>query len=1258
MWQKDLPFSDIPSVDRRRARELCKKFHSADQAVEDWPIDDRWLLPLLGLPHGMLDLDAFVTEVASEPLSQGRVTYHQIQDWAQRLGIADLLEEDRITLERISGEYIRFYGTVEEALATQYWVRDDLADSLEEIAVARHHIRLWELERRPTWARGPLRESLKPAWSVVYRAYRKVRGRCVATQLDDVQLLWDPMTLITRQGTQLMLEPPELFEHEPAGLMTLLDLFSTEQADSLADYLAQPSWMRDLGRLDPELTRPEPEPDDKPLLGWVIVERGGEWSIKPVRCRPKKRGSGYLTRRILCSEVPLSLCTEPTDELLQGRLIRGALVCSLLPLLVGHPRVFLEGNDQVQKGIALDLRQAHCAVGLMDRDDSVALGLMFDGRPLLPETPRHVEGDLLVEITPTALTFAPIGHAERALLQALNRRAIEVPKAEVSQLLERMPKWSKSVDLHADPGVLGPSVEADLRPVVRLEMLEDGLSVEVRVQPLPEVASTVPGEGSSLIAAVRDGAPVHIQRDFAAECASVDTALAPLGLPAHTVSPYRWHLRDMQAILRAVEACRGASDSLRVRWGGPCPTLADRRAQATDLKLRVESSRDWFGVGGELRVGKHRVPMKSLIAAATEGHAFVPLSDNQWLGLSDGLRAHLADLAAIGGDSNGRVSLGPLHTALLDPLLEDGAELDAPPAWFDLADRLAESADLELPLPTGLNATLRPYQAKGVEWLMRMAHWAPGACLADDMGLGKTIQALALLLHRAEGPSLVVAPASVMINWRRELERFAPSLRPRLYWGPGRSVDGIGAGDVVFTTYGTLQRDAEVLAKISFRTTVLDEAQAIKNPSALRSKAAFGLQSDFCLALSGTPVENRTEELWSLFRYIAPGLLGSRARFNRVFVHRIEALDDRQARSRLAHLVGPFLLRRTKSAVATDLPARTEMVHRVELSASERALYDRTRLECIARLEAAEGGHIQAAAELLKLRKLACHPRLYDPGSPIHSSKLHAVVRSARDLRESGHRALIFSQFTTHLALAREALEAEGFSIRYLDGKMSLKARQAEVDAFQAGEGDLFLISLKAGGTGLNLTGATYVFHLDPWWNPAAEDQATDRAHRIGQTQAVTVMRFVTANTVEEQIVEMHHDKRALAEALLSGQSGGVRLDPDVVLGMLRTSLEDAVEIDPTPLPAIAALPDRQEDLLERFGAHLQEEGRRKSTIRAYTKAMERMIAWMPQPPDPASIAAHGPQFVALARKGEAGTKSDKVYARPALRSLLGMLEG
>jgi len=455
---------------------------------------------------------------------------------------------------------------------------------------------------------------------------------------------------------------------------------------------------------------------------------------------------------------------------------------------------------------------------------------------------------------------------------------------------------------------------------------------------------------------------------------------------------------------------------------------------------------------------------------------------------------------------------------------------------------------------------LRDYQKEGFQWLSKLADWGVGACLADDMGLGKTVQALAVILDRSKlGPSLVVAPASVCRNWVKEIDKFAPNLTPILFSESNRkrTIEKAKGNEVLITTYGLLQSENELFASKNFATIVLDEAQAIKNSSAKRSKAAMQLNGDLKIITTGTPIENHLGELWNLFRFINPGLLGSLKGFRNRFAIPIEKDGDKETQEQLQLLIRPFILRRHKKEVLKELPAKTEVVLSVDLSKEEEAFYEALRLEAVDSLEnnqedQAGAKHLKVLAQLMRLRRACCNPKLVNPEVTFKSSKLELFGKTVEELVENGHKALVFSQFVGHLKLIEDYIKEKGIPYQYLDGSTPAKKRQERIDAFQNGEGELFLISLKAGGTGLNLTAADYVIHMDPWWNPAVEDQASDRAHRIGQTRPVTVYRLITENTIEEKIIKLHESKRDLADSLLKGTDASSKLSASDLLDLIK----------------------------------------------------------------------------------------------------------
>ena len=650
----------------------------------------------------------------------------------------------------------------------------------------------------------------------------------------------------------------------------------------------------------------------------------------------------------------------------------------------------------------------------------------------------------------------------------------------------------------------------------------------------------------------------HVARDLEGERARAAELTDHLGLAMSNVH----RIAGLDRALEIVWAL-GEQQNVVLEW--PEGKRGWRLGGTGELRVRVRRAGDLFDLDGGVEVDGKRVALSDLLHAVRAGRRFVQVTPTRFARIEDELRGRLqrvSDRLLLDKKKN-TVSVGLANVEVADELVADDDAIEADDAWRDVLCRMRAAQGESPTVPSGLNAELRDYQRDGFLWMARLASWGAGACLADEMGLGKTVQALAILLHRRdEGAALVVAPTSVLDTWTTEAERFAPELDVRLYHGPkrARQLDGAGPGTLLLTSYDVLARDAKALGELLLGTVVLDEAQAIKNARTQRAKAARGLQAKWRVALTGTPLENHLGELWSLFRVVSPGLLGPWTHFREHFALPIERDGDVEAQQRMARRLRPFLLRRTKAQVATELPPRTEVILPVELGAAERQLYDAVRQDAASDLVAqaaaagqeGTGQRFDVLAAITKLRRMACHPRLVTDQWEGSSAKLDAFLELAQDLRDGGHRALVFSQFTTHLALVRRALDLRGWDSLYLDGSTPARQRGGLVRRWQEGEAPLFLISLKAGGTGLNLTAADYVVHLDPWWNPAVEDQASDRAHRIGQDKAVTVVRLVAQDTIEEKVLALHRDKRDLAHALLGGGELAAKLSVGELMELVR----------------------------------------------------------------------------------------------------------
>ena len=581
---------------------------------------------------------------------------------------------------------------------------------------------------------------------------------------------------------------------------------------------------------------------------------------------------------------------------------------------------------------------------------------------------------------------------------------------------------------------------------------------------------------------------------------------------------------------------------------------------------------DWFGLELGIEIEGQRVNLLPALLSLLDGAGdlssltrssrrciAIRVDEKRWLPVPPAqLKVLGTVLLEMYREGQGKLKVPAMRAPLIADLCDSLHDGSRPLRWIgdvtirDQAYAMASGPCLATELPDGLRADLRPYQRDGIAWLQHLREHGVGGVLADDMGLGKTLQTIGhILLEKQHGrldrPALIVTLTSLIGNWKREIEKFAPSLRVAIHHGPDRhaQVGSLATYDVVITNYPLVARDRETLAAIPLHLLVLDEAHAVKNHDAQAAEAIRTLDARHKVCLSGTPIENHLGELWSLFDFLNPGLLGHRDEFTVQFRQPIEDRGDKVRLDALRERVRPFILRRTKDAVAKDLPPKTLLINTVELTGAQRELYESIRVAAHADVRAQikqrglAGSTIAILDALLKLRQVCCDPRLVTSEAARDvqgSAKLQVLLDLVDTQLANGQRILIFSQFARMLGLISEGLLAKGIGHVTLTG--STPDRQKPIDAFQNGRSDVFLISLKAGGAGLNLTGADTVIHYDPWWHPAAQAQATDRAHRIGQTKPVFVHDLIVAGSVEERMLGLQKHKRALANAILEDNVG------------------------------------------------------------------------------------------------------------------------
>ena len=750
---------------------------------------------------------------------------------------------------------------------------------------------------------------------------------------------------------------------------------------------------------------------------------------------------------------------------------------------------------------------------------------------------------------------------------------------EAEPLLRQfLPKVSNVIEVHSDLVEGGTTLQhREGSPVLCLQVLPSAgsrnlFTVYCMARPLPDGVTLLdPGVGLNPCVAEADGTRYQVTRDIRGERENLQLLRTYLednnvldnapGEFADEVFAERHPVSvSAEGLLQIMLFVQEQQGHFAMEWpeGGQ---LHLKMANPSSWNIGLKSKNGWFEVEGEVPIDDETVlSAAQLLQLVGESgkKGFIRLGEGQFLAITERLRKQLARLESLATSNRGHLQISEMHASLLGSALEGEVTIHHDQKVEQLQSKIESSMKQRPRTPKTLRAELRDYQQDGYQWLCRMTGWGAGVCLADDMGLGKTVQTIAFLLQKQdEGPALVAAPASVVLNWRRELERFAPSLRVMVLNSVSdrqQTIDEAKAGDVVLSTYGLFVTEAEHLLKKEWNTVCLDEAHVIKNRETKTSQAVMQLQAHYRVILTGTPVQNHLGELWNLYQFINPGLLGSYDQFSQKYIVPIEQQDNKERSRQLKRIIQPFILRRTKQEVVEELPDKTEITMPVELSQEELAVYEVIRRRAKEMLEEEAGGSpsVNTLAEITRLRQAACAPQLAEKKwAGGDSSKVTMLLQLLEEIVGGGNSVLVFSQFTSFLALVREALDKGKIEYAYLDGSVPMKQRDQLVQDFQRGRQQVFLISLKAGGLGLNLTGANYVIHLDPWWNPAIEQQATDRAYRIGQRQNVTVYHLIAQHTIEEKILRLHETKRNLADAMLSGTSESHKLTSRDLLDMI-----------------------------------------------------------------------------------------------------------
>ncbi|MBU0680262.1 MAG: DEAD/DEAH box helicase [Proteobacteria bacterium] len=927
----------------------------------------------------------------------------------------------------------------------------------------------------------------------------------------------------------------------------------------------QESWQRALSALSAlkdeeiaEFSQP------KVRLAWLIDFSAGFLTISPRLQKRKKTGIWPSGRPVslqrLFNKTQVDFLNKQDHEILSTLkeiTVRGITsydfdMSRTLPTLIGHPLLFLAESPETPVEITAGVPE---------------LFVSKQGDQLLLRLTPEIGDEPTIAIREDRARFkiVKITPEHRRIVEIIGSEGLLIPEDAKDQVLGTLGILSSSVTVHSEIGPQAsdvPHIPSDPTPVLQLTPVGSGFRLAMLIRPFGAKGPYLtPTYGAHTLIAEMSGKKQQTHRDFDLEkqkCQNVIASCPILEREDHL--DYQWQLSDPESCLVLLEELQALQEPVRLEWPEGEKLRITNKVDFRHIRMKIKKKGSWFEVDGSIELDQDKVmDMRQLLQLVQNRQSrFIPLQNGQFISLSRALRRHLHDFAVASRHKDKEIILHPLAVHMLDTFEHDGSQLSGTQAWHNQRQRIIEAQKLEPSVPSTLQAKLRDYQIEGFRWMSRIAHWGGGACLADDMGLGKTIQALAVILERAsEGPSLVIAPTSVCLNWQAEVDQFSPTLRPIIFGQQDRTalMANLGPFDLIIASYGLLQQEEKLFSEINWQTIILDEAQAIKNMTTKRSKAAMNLQAKFKAITTGTPIENHLGELWNLFNFINPGLLGSLKDFNQNFAIPIERHNDSDKRRILKKILQPFVLRRLKSQVLEELPSRTEIVLKVEMSQEEVIFYEALRQESLAGItndSSTANRPMKILAAITRLRQASCHPRLVSPTSNIPSSKLNLFAKVIDDLLENNHKALVFSQFVSHLTLIREHLDARGISYQYLDGSTPPVQRQKRVDSFQNGEGDLFLISLKAGGVGLNLTAADYVIHMDPWWNPAVEDQASDRAHRIGQIHPVTIYRLVCSHTIEEKILSLHREKKDLADSLLEGTDMPTRLDTEALLTLLQ----------------------------------------------------------------------------------------------------------
>lgn len=889
----------------------------------------------------------------------------------------------------------------------------------------------------------------------------------------------------------------------------------------------------------------------------------GEWDKGVLYTRSEFIALKY--EEMNATDIKIAAVLRKLDE---RRFMSTPEVPLILPLLLGSDRIFVgEYYNKPYTPAEVEVESpwlAFQAVGTEIQITSNIAAPKNDGSTI-PDSVVTVDDNGVYHV----IAMSP---DQRVVIDGMLRTGA-IPSSALATLRQTLEKLDGLVELHTDLADLGSMEEKEGSPVLAVRVKPSGDDYEMTVQAAPLIdglARFSPGEGGASVYDTLDGHTVAVRRDLVSEYENYDLLRSffetEIGVPYESYQTARFSASEH--LLALMSFVHDNPQAFFMEWPeGEILKFKDS-SEFKDVDISVTTNVNWFEVEGSVTLSGKKRTLEEILEMWKDSdvEGYLRVGEREYAKMSKTLQKHLAAISELGKpDRKGRISVPTVQVGTLAKVLGDegGLHAEMDEGFKGLLARMEAAYESSPELPEGLNATLRDYQMQGYQWMVRLDSWGAGACLADDMGLGKTVQALAFLLHKKDsGPSLVVAPKSVVPNWASEAERFTPSLKVTVLNEVSdrkAALEGAVDGELFLVSYGVLVTSVDILKAVTWNVVCLDEAHQIKNRTTRMSQAAMALNAGSRVILTGTPVQNHLGELWNLMQFVNPGLLGSWTHFKDKYINGPE-MDDYK-REMLKGLTQPFILRRTKEEVLGELPDKVSYEHMVHLSGDEMAVYENARqlLEVKykknkTRAERAmvQDVKVEFFAELTRLRLMANAMELVNSGWKGGSSKVDALKDILSTLMDSGdNRVIIFSQFTSFLEIIGRMLVKQGYKYLYLDGSTPLKERSMLVTKFQSGLCPIFLVSLKAGGLGLNLTAANYVIIADPWWNPAIEKQAEDRAHRMGQERAVTVIRLVAQHTIEEKILRLHETKRELSDAILEGTDRSFKLSMDDVLDMV-----------------------------------------------------------------------------------------------------------